>query len=118
MAAMTALRAIGGLAVFDPAPVQASVPYAVVDAGLVTDWGHKNGEGREVRMAVTIRDRGERPERLRRLVATAEAALAGIAGEAGAWRVVTMRFVRSRLVREPRGDWAAVIEHRARMLKD
>ena len=97
-------------------PVQAVVPFAVVEAGPETDWSHKSGEGREVRLAVTLRDAGERPVRLRRLMGEAEAAVAGVAVVAG-WRLVKMRFVRSRVVAEARGRWAGVIEYRARLLK-
>ena len=115
-AAVAALRAanrIGG--VYDGPPLQAAFPYAVVEVGPEGDWGHKSGAGREVRLAVTVRDEGERPARLHRLMAQAEAAMEGLAAPEG-WSIATLRFVRSRVVREPRGPWAGVIEYRARML--
>ena len=115
--AAAAVDAIDGLSVHEGQPVQAVVPFAVVEAGPETDWSHKSGEGREVRLAVTLRDAGERPVRLRRLMGEAEAAVGGIAGVAG-WRLVTMRFVRSRVVAEARGRWAGVIEYRARLLRE
>lgn len=34
---------LGG--VYDGPPVQAVVPYATVETGPETDWGHKNGAG-------------------------------------------------------------------------
>ena len=113
---------IGG--VYDGPPLQAAFPYAVVECGPETDWSHKDGLGRELRLAATIRDQGERPARLQRLMAEAEQALGVIDGTLGAWRIVTCRFVRSQLVREARGSgkpasaeaWAGVIEYRARML--
>ncbi len=118
-AATTALRELEGVGVFDGAPVRASFPYAVVEAGPETDWSHKTGVGRELRIAVTLRDRGERPTRLRRLMGEAETALATL-GDLTGWRLVTLHHVRSRLVREghdaePRG-WMGAIEFRARML--
>ena len=70
VAALADVAKLGG--VYDGLPVQAVVPYATVETGPETDWGHKNGAGREVRLAVTIRDEGERPSRLRRLMAEAE----------------------------------------------
>ena len=115
-AAMAALASLDGLGVYDGPPIQASPPYAVVDAGLESDWSHKSGEGREIRLAVTLFDKGERPIRLRLLAGAAREALAGIAGDVGGWRVVTMLYLRSRTVRERQGGWAAVIEFRARML--
>lgn len=115
-AAMAALRAIDGIGVFDGPPVQASFPYALVEIGPELDWSHKSGAGREIRIAATIFDQSERPARARRLAGEAEAALAAIGGDIGGWRVVTMHFLRSALVRAPRGPWAGVVEFRARLL--
>jgi len=112
-ALQAAAPGIGG--VYDGPPLQAAFPYAIVDAGPESDWGHKEGIGREVRLAVTVRDEGERPARLHRLMAEAEAAMDGL-GPIEGWSVVTLRFARSRVVRETRGPWAGVIEYRARML--
>lgn len=47
----------------------------------------------------------------------AEEALAALPAELDGWRLVTMRYLRSRTVRAPRGPWAGVIEFRARMLR-
>lgn len=118
-AAVAALAAIEGIGrVYDAPPIQAAIPHAVVAIDGEVDWGHKSGAGREVRLAATIRDKGERPVRLRRLAAETEAALAALAPAIEAWRLVTMQFVRSRIVAVPREGWAAVIEYRARMLRD
>jgi hypothetical protein len=102
--------------VFDARPWQAAHPYATVDAGAETDWSHKTGAGREVRLAITIRDKGERPERPRRLIAAAENAMAGLAGEAGGWRIVSLVFLRSRIVADGRDGWIGAIDYRVRML--
>jgi len=117
-AAAAALRGMNGLTgVHEGVPVQAAAPYAAVEAGPETDWSHKSGAGREVRLAVALRGRGERPAPLRALAAEAEAAIEALDGEIGGWRLVTLRFVRSRLLAEARGEWVAVSEYRARMLK-
>jgi len=115
-AAVAALGAIEGMRSYDGSPVQAAFPYAVVDVGAQSDWSHKSGEGRELRLAVTVRDQGERPARLHALTGRAEAALGGIGGALPGWRVVTMHYLRTRVVKEPRGAWAGVVEFRARML--
>lgn len=114
--AIAKLRSVAGLGVFTLAPVQSSFPFATVDAGLESDWSYKGGEGREVRLAITIRDKGERPDRLQRLTGDAEAALRGLGPATQSWSIVSFRFLRSRTVREARQGWAAVIEYRARML--
>jgi hypothetical protein len=108
-----------GLAVYDAPPVQAAFPYAVVEAGAESDWGHKSGAGREVRLTVTLRDGGERPVRLRALTAAAESALQAPL-TVDTWQVVTFAWLRSRSVRDGRPpgpvEWTGLIEYRARML--
>ena len=119
-AAIAALQGVAELGqVCEGPPLQAVPPYAVVEAGPEADWGHKSGAGREVRLAVSIRDAGElggeRPARLRRLMDEVETALGGLAAVAG-WQLVTMRFLSSRVARDRQGGWIGLVEFRARML--
>lgn len=113
VAALADVAELGG--VYDGPPVQAVVPYATVEAGLETDWGHKNAAGREVRLDVTIRDEGERPARLRRLMAEAETVLGALAAVPG-WELVTIRFLSSRVAKDRQGGWIGLVEFRARLL--
>jgi hypothetical protein len=118
-AARAALEELGGLNhAYDGPPLQAAFPYAIVDAGAESDWSHKTGEGRELRLAVTIRDQSERPARLRALMEAAEAAIGGLDGDLGGWRLVTMKFLRSRMLREKGAAWTGAIDYRARMLRE
>jgi len=115
-AALAALREVGALAgVHEAMPLQAAVPYATAEAGLESDWGHKSGAGRELRLTVALRDQGERPARLRALAAQAQAALDGLA-TGGGWQLVTLVFVRSMTVAESPGRWLLTLDYRARML--
>ena len=88
--------------------------------GPETDWGHKSGRGRELRLAVTLRDSGERPERAQAFAEVVESAIeAGLDVEG--WRLVTLALVRARTVAEGRGGrmgWAVALDYRARMLAD
>jgi hypothetical protein len=122
VAAIQALQAVTGLSgVYAGPPLQAVFPHAVVDAGLESDWSHKGALRREVRLAVTIRDKGERPARVQGLMALSGALLDLLGGETGGWRLVTIGHLRSRLVPPRAGgadSWAGVIEYRARMLAD
>jgi len=78
-AALARLETVAGLnRAYPGPPLQAAVPYATVEAGSEADWGHKSGEGREVRLAVGLWDEGERPERIRSLMGAVEAALDGL----------------------------------------
>jgi hypothetical protein len=117
-AIVAALAEISGLnGAYDGPPLQAALPYAIVEAGPESDWSHKSGAGREVRIAVTLRDGGERPARLRALARGAEAAIESVGGALDGWQLVTLIFLRSRVLREPGAGWAAAIDYRARLLK-
>ena len=116
--AIEALEGLGLGGVYPGPPLQAPFPHATVDCGAETDWGHKSGRGREVRLAVTLRDLGERPDRLLALADLAEGAIEARL-EIDGWQVVSLVLMRRRTV--PSGQsghagWAATIDYRARML--
>ena len=107
--------------VYDGPPARAAFPYAVIDAGSESDWSHKNGDGREVLLALTVWD--EQPARLAVLADAVEALVVGSGGAAGVggvagWQLVSMRMIRRRTVRDVAGPWATAIDFRARMLSD
>ncbi|AQR74432.1 DUF3168 domain-containing protein [Sphingomonas sp. LM7] len=104
--------------VFDAAPARAVRPYAVVEEAVLVDWGTKDMAGREGRLAVGLFEAGEDRARLRVLTEHAAAAVAGLPRELGeGWRIASLAFVRSRIVREGDGLCAAVVEFRVRMLR-
>jgi len=122
-AALARLAAVAGFSGrYDVPPAQAAYPYAVVEAGPEIDWGHKSGGGSEVRLAVIVRDAGERSRRLLALLDAARAALEeGLTAEG--WQVVTLAWhktMTARVGKAPVGAdtaWAGSVEFRARMLK-
>lgn len=114
--ARSALRSVAGLnGVHDGLPVQASLPFARIDLGEARDWGWKGGEGRELRLGLTVRDDAERAERVRGLLADCEAALLALSGTGGGWRVVSVALLRSGLRQKKAGEWTGVVEVRVRM---
>ena len=119
-AAIEALDSLDLGGVYPGPPLQAAHPHAVVECGPELDWGHKSGRGRELRLAVTLRDRGERPDRAQAFADVAEAAVeAGL--EVEGWRLVSLALVRRRTVAEGRGvgaGFAVAIDWRARMLAE
>jgi hypothetical protein len=119
-AAIEALAALELGGVYPGPPLQAAFPYAMVECGAESDWGHKSGRGRELRLAVILRDSGERPDRAEAFADVAEAAIeAGLDVEG--WRLVTLALVRRRIVADGRGgkaSWAVTIDYRARMLAE
>lgn len=119
-AAIEAVEALALGGVYPGPPLQSAFPHAVVECGPESDWGHKSGRGRELRLAVTLRDCGERPERAEAFAEVVEAAIeAGLDVEG--WRVVTLALVRARTVAQGRGGslgWAVALDYRARMLAE
>src|SRR3954470_22916726 len=117
-AAMAAVRGVAGLSgVYPGTPVQAVVPWAALEPASESDWGYKEGEGREVRLTLVLRDSGESPARLYALIGAADDALDALAPLED-WRLVSFVFLRSRVLREGRGadsGWSATIDYRARM---
>jgi len=110
------LSAVAGLnGVYDGPPARAAFPYVVIDAGTESDWSHKNGAGRELLVAVTLWD--EQPARLHELADGVEAAVGG-AGSPLGWSLVSLRFLKRRVIRDVAGPWAAAIDFRARLLAD
>ncbi len=117
-AALTALRAVEGLnGVYDGPPISAAYPYAVLAAGPESDWSHKGGEGRELRLSILVFDKGERPARLRVIAAAIEAAATGIGPDLAGWRLVNLVFLRGAMLRDKGAAWTAAIDYRARLLK-
>lgn len=118
-----ALKAHAGVArvvtaVFDAPPVRAARPYAEVAEALLTDWSTKDLAGREGRIAIVLRDAGERPVRLRELAGQVDAAVEDLPRDLGeGWRIASLVPVRSRIVREGEGLWAGTNEYRVRMLR-
>ena len=117
-AALTALRAVDGLnGCYDGPPLSAACPYAIVETGPESDWSHKSGEGRELRLSILVRDKGERPARLRGIMTALETATATIGPDLAGWRLVNLVFLRGSMLRSADAAWTAAIEYRARLLK-
>lgn len=113
-AAVAALAAVSELTgVFDGVPARAPFPYVSIDTSIETDWSHKTGIGREVSIAITVWD--DEPERLARLSGAVERAI-NLVEIVDGWQLVSLRFVRRRLVRDVAGPWAAAIDFRVRLL--
>ncbi|KQM14660.1 hypothetical protein ASE73_10420 [Sphingomonas sp. Leaf24] len=104
-----------GASVFDAPPVRAARPFVVVDMPVLSDWGTKDAAGREGRVVVQLFDDGEVPVRLRTLAAAAEGVVLAAPAALAGWRIVSLVFVRSRVVRDGAG-WIGSVEFRVRML--
>lgn len=115
-ALVTALRG-AGLAVYDGPPRQAAYPYAAISEGLASDWSTKDARGRELRLSIAIWDDAGAAARLHALAAAAEDAVDAMPRDLPGHRVASLVLLRSRIVRDPDGPWAARLDWRARLLE-
>lgn len=102
--------------VFEGPAVRASTPFAEIGEAVAGDWGTKDRAGRELRLAVILRDVGETSTRIGTLGAAVEAAVPALPRDLPGWRVASVVFLRSRVAGEGPGRWIAAIEFRVRML--
>jgi Protein of unknown function (DUF3168) len=102
--------------IFDGPPPRAPYPYIAFSSPGVADWSTKTQIGREIRLSFNIWDDGEDAERMHILMGHAEDAIAGMARDLPGWRVASLIFLRSLIVRDPSGPWAGLVEHRVRVL--
>ena len=116
-AMVTAVSGAVAVPVFDAPPVRGARPYVLVEEPVLTDWSTKDWRGCEARLAVIVRDGGERPVRVRALLAQASDAVLAMPVALEDWRVVTLRPVRERLVRS-RDEWVGTAEFVVRMRED
>jgi hypothetical protein len=121
-ALLSALAAAPGIAaeangVFVERPVRATPPWIELGELIAADWSTKDARGREVRIAVTVRDLAESPARLLDLLDAAGEAIAALPRAIGGWRLGAVVFLRARTLREPGGQWLGVTEWRLRAVE-
>ena len=102
--------------IYDGPPARAAFPYVALSDGSGSDWSTKTAPGREIRAALTVWDDGEEPARLYGLMHAVEQAVADMDRDIDGWRVASVAFVRSLVVRDPAGPWAGLVEHRIRVM--
>ena len=116
-AVLARLRTVSGVnGVWEGAGVSAAPPFLLLGDVVASEWGTKDAAGAELRVAVTVRDRGDTPVRAGELAVLVEAAVAGLPRVLGAWRVGSVVLLRSSVVAAGKGAWAAMVDHRVRVL--
>jgi Protein of unknown function (DUF3168) len=102
--------------IYDGPLSRSAFPYVSIADGMTSDWSTKTAQGREIRLALTVWDDGEEASRLTDLMAHVEDAIAAIPLDLPGWRIASLVFLRSIVVRDAAGPWAGLVEHRVRML--
>ncbi len=120
-AAVSALEAHPVLAaeltgIYDGPPPRAGFPYVSIADGITSDWSTKTAIGREIRLALTLWDDCGEASRLPDLIGHIEDAIAAMPRDLPGWRIASLVFLRSVVVRDAAGPWAGLVEYRFRML--
>lgn len=104
--------------IFDGPPPRTAFPYVAIGEGFSSDWSHKTARGREHRLTILIWDDGHSAARLHSLMAEAETAIEAMPAVLAGHRLASLAFIRSRVVRDPAGPWAGIIDYRARTIEE
>jgi hypothetical protein len=104
--------------VAEEAPSRTALPWLAIAASASADWSTKERAGREVRIALELNCRGDRPDTAATLVAAIERRISTLPPGQPGFRVVTMQFLRARAEQRPANTRAILIEYRFRVLSD
>lgn len=107
-------QALTGL--HEQAPPRSAEPSLGIGATEALDWSHKTGTGREIRITLNIMYRGQSPYQMQEIVDLVERRMEDMPAGQDGFRLVTLTFMRSRIVGNDRSRWSAVIDYRARVL--
>lgn len=105
-------------AIVEEAPSRTSLPWLAIVASASTDWSSKSGAGREVRVALELHCRGDRPDSAANLVAAIEARIAALPAAQAGFAIVTTQFLRARAEQRGESVRAILLEYRFRLLAD
>jgi len=100
----------------EEAPAHATLPWLGIAASASTDWSTKTETGRDVRVALELHCRGDRPGSAGDLVAALEARVAGLPHIQSGFAVASVQFLRARAEQRDAATRAVLLEYRFRVL--
>ncbi|PLK27937.1 DUF3168 domain-containing protein [Novosphingobium sp. TH158] len=103
-------------AIVEEAPSRTALPWLAVVASASADWSVKDRQGREVRLALELHCRGDRPESASTLVAGIESRIAAMLRAQDGFEIVSSQFLRSRAEQRAANTRAILIEYRFRLI--
>jgi Protein of unknown function (DUF3168) len=101
--------------VYNRAPPRARFPYLLISDGQVSDWSHKSGIGREIRLGLTLWDNAPAPAALLERADAVTQQMEQFPRDLPGWRLATLLYLRTLVSRSPDGPSAALIEFRLRL---
>ncbi|MFM5954291.1 MAG: DUF3168 domain-containing protein [Novosphingobium sp.] len=105
-------------AVTEEAPSRTALPWLAIAASASADWSAKDRAGREVRIALELHCRGDRPDSAATLVGAIESRIASLPSAQTGFQLVTASFLRARAEQRAANTRAILIEYRFRVLAE
>ncbi len=103
-------------AIVEEAPSRIAAPWLALVASAGADWSAKDWPGREIRLALELHCRGDRPESAAALVAAIEARIAAMPRDHSGFSLISTQFLRSRAEQRAANTRAILIEYRFRLM--
>lgn len=100
----------------EEAPLRASPPWLGIVASVSTDFGHKTGTGREVRVALELQTLGDDASGTADLVAAIEARIVTLPPDQPDFRIASLTFLRARAEQRGEARRGVLLEYRARLI--
>ena len=104
--------------VTEEAPAKAALPWLAIATSASIDWSAKDRIGREVRVALELHCRGDRPDTAATLVTALEQRIAAMPAQQDGWHMVTAQFLRARSQQRDGNVRSILTEYRFRLLAD
>lgn len=105
-------------AVVEEVPSRTALPWLAIAASASADWSTKEQTGREVRVALELHCRGDRPDTAAALIGAIENRIAALPSAQAGFHVVTTQFLRARAEQRGANTRAILLEFRFRLLAD
>lgn len=103
-------------AVVEETPSRTALPWLAIAASASADWSTKEQTGREVRIALELHCRGERPDIAATLVSAIERRIGTLPPAQAEFTVITTQFLRARAEQRAANTRAILLEYRFRLL--
>ena len=110
------LLAAGLNTITEEAPLRASPPWLGIVASASTDFGHKTGAGREVRVALELQTLGDDACGTAALVGAIETRIAAMPADQPDFTIASLTFLRARAEQRGEARRAVLLEYRARLI--
>ncbi|WP_379548768.1 DUF3168 domain-containing protein [Qipengyuania sp. DSG2-2] len=95
---------------------RAMMPWLALVASASVDWSSKTHTGREIRIALELRHRGDVPGDAAELLRAIEARVETLPTQQNGYEIAGIQFLRARTERRAKNERASLVEYRFRVV--